>query len=155
MHIKVCLSSKSDEWETPDKLYDVLNKEFNFNLDPACRSYNQKAPNGFCIDNGIDGLKEDWWPYKSIFLNPPYGRSIYRWIKKAYEESQKGCVVVCLIPSRTDTRYWHEFCVKGEIRFIKGRLKFINRTLPSYRGNRTKLSSAPFPSAIIIFRKNN
>lgn len=80
-------------------------------------------------------------------MNPPYGKEIKLWIKKAYEESLKGCLVVCLIPARTDTLWWHNYVVNGEIRFIKGRLKFGG----NYKGS----SCAPFPSAIVIFRGVN
>lgn len=77
-------------------------------------------------------------------MNPPYGREIGKWVKKAYEESTKGCTVVALLPSRTDTRYFHDYCYQKpniEIRFIRGRLRFVGDS-----------ASAPFPSMIIIFR---
>jgi hypothetical protein len=74
-------------------------------------------------------------------MNPPYGRKIGLWVQKAYEESRGGSTIVCLLPARTDTRWWHDFCMKGEIRFIKGRLKFNDGKNP-----------APFPSAVVIFR---
>ena len=92
----------------------------------------------------IDGLKQDW--SKDIcWMNPPYGRAISRWIEKAYNEGLKGATVVCLIPSRTDTRYWHDYCMKAsEIKLIKGRLKFGNSK-----------NSAPFPSAIVVFNGKN
>ena len=76
-------------------------------------------------------------------MNPPYGRSIGQWVSKAYEASQTGATVVCLLPARTDTRWWHTYAMKGEIRFIKGRLKFGNAK-----------ANAPFPSALVIFRCN-
>jgi len=74
-------------------------------------------------------------------MNPPYGRVIGDWMRKAYEESRKGATVVCLVPARTDTRWWHDYAMKGEIRFIKGRLKFGNATV-----------NAPFPNAVVVFR---
>jgi site-specific DNA-methyltransferase (adenine-specific) len=74
-------------------------------------------------------------------MNPPYGRSIGRWMKKAWEASRSGATVVCLVPARTDTKWWHDFAMRGEIKFLKGRLKF---------GGCTK--SAPFPSAIVVFK---
>ena len=77
-------------------------------------------------------------------MNPPYGREIGKWMKKAYQESKKGIIVVCLIPSRTDTKWWHEYAMKGEIRFIKGRLYFTDQ--------HGKTGTAPFPSAIVIFK---
>ena len=142
-------SSKSDEWETPPEIYADLHKEFAFTLDPASTNQNAVCPKFFTYAD--DGLSQDWF-HDIVFLNPPYGRSIKHWIKKAYEESLKGATVVCLIPSRTDTKWWHDYCMQGTIRFIKGRLKFINRLLPSYNDNGNfKRSPAPFPSAIVIF----
>ena len=89
-----------------------------------------------------NALEQDWAPHV-CFMNPPYGRSITSWIEKAYNEALKGAVVVCLLPSRTDTRWWHNYVMKGKIHFIKGRLKFGNAK-----------NSAPFPSVIVIFDKN-
>ena len=77
----------------------------------------------------------------TCWMNPPYGREIIKWMKKAYQESLKGCTVVCLVPSRTDTIWWHDYAMKGEITFIKGRLKFGNQSNP-----------APFPSAVVVFK---
>ena len=143
-------SSKSSEWETPQNLFDSLNKEFNFVLDAAATEENAKCPKFFTKSS--NALVVDWSQYKRVFCNPPYGREIGKFVKKAYEESLKGCIVALLIPSRTDTKWFSEYCSKGEIRFIKGRLKFINRTFPSYRtdGNFI-ISPAPFPSCIVIF----
>ena len=88
----------------------------------------------------VDGLTSDWG--KRNFVNPPYGRELKKWIAKGYEEWKKGKTVVFLIPSRTDTMFWHEYCMKAtEIRFIKGRLMFDDQKNP-----------APFPSAVVIFR---
>lgn len=151
--MKVHYTSKSSEWETPDKIFTDLNQEFNFTLDPCCTENNAKCIKYFTENE--NGLLQDW-SEDTVFMNPPYGREIGMWIKKAYSESLKGATVVCLIPSRTDTSWWHEFCMRGEIRFIKGRLKFINRTLPSYNENgEFKVSPAPFPSAVVIFSDNN
>jgi hypothetical protein len=87
-----------------------------------------------------------------VFVNPPYGNAIPKWVKKSYDESLRGALVVMLVPSRTETRYWHEYCMKGEIRFIKGRIGFINRTLLNFKENeKLKITAAPFPSAIVIF----
>lgn len=119
-------SSASDNWSTPEDVYICLNYEFNFNDDP-------------CPLGGVGGLDRDWG--SCSFVNPPYSQ-IKEWCKKAYEEWQKGKTIVMLIPSRTDTKYWHDYIMKAtEIRFIKGRLKF--------GGSK---NSAPFPSAIIIFK---
>ena len=133
------MSSNSNEWTTPQTLFDELNREFNFTLDPCATNENAKCKKYFTINE--DGLIQDWDGI--VFMNPPYGREVGKWIKKVYEESQKGTTVVCLIPSRTDTAYWHDYVMRGEIRFIRGRLRFGSGT-----------GSAPFPSAIVIFRGN-
>lgn len=112
--------SKTIMWETPKLLYEELNKEFNFQVDVCATKENAKCTKYYTEE--IDGLKQDW--KGTCWMNPPYGRKIGEWIKKAYKSSLDGAIVVCLIPSRTDTKWWHEYCMKGEIRFIKGRLKF-------------------------------
>jgi phage N-6-adenine-methyltransferase len=137
MNTDVMFSSKTDDWETPQDLFDKLDQEFEFNLDVCATQDNRKCRNFYTKE--LDGLKQDW--HGVCWMNPPYGREIGKWVQKAYEESLKGSTVVCLLPSRTDTRWWHDYCMKGEVRFIKGRLKFGNSK-----------NSAPFPSAIVIFR---
>jgi hypothetical protein len=123
---KVHFSSQSDNWRTPEVFYKELDKEFHFDFDP-------------CPTNPtFDGLSIEW--KKSNFVNPPYSQ-IKAWLKKGWEEFEKGNLSVFLIPSRTDTFYWHTYCMQAtEIRFIKGRLKFSGSK-----------NSAPFPSALIIF----
>lgn len=128
-------------WETPQTFFDELNKKFNFVLDVCAVPNTAKCKEFYSPEE--DGLKQPWgidsvpgW----CWMNPPYGREIVKWMKKAYEESLKGANVVCLVPSRTDTKWWHDYAMKGEIRFIKGRLKFGNAK-----------NSAPFPSALVIF----
>lgn len=130
MNPKVHFMSLRTDWRTPKEFYAGLDKEFNFTFDP-------------CPSNPtFDGLNIDWG--NKNFCNPPYGRQIIAWIKKGYEESLKGKLVVFLLPSRTDTRWFHDFIMKAnEIRFIKGRLKFSGHK-----------NSAPFPSCIAIFRGN-
>ena len=130
-------SSKKQDYETPQELYDKLNLEFGFTLDPCSTHENAKCKTHYTISE--NGLKQNWTT-EIVFMNPPYGREIKEWVEKAYGESLKGAVVVCLLPARTDTRWWHDYCMKGEIRFIKGRLKFGSAK-----------NSAPFPSAIVIF----
>lgn len=149
---KQLLSSKSNEWETPKDLFKELNDEFSFTLDPCCTHENHTCPKYYTVED--DGLSKDWQG-NIVFMNPPYGRAIGQWMAKAYEESLKGTTVVCLIPSRTDTKYWHEYCMKAsEIRYIRGRLRFINRTFPSWRADGDfKVSPAPFPCAIVIFKE--
>ena len=153
---KALFSSASNEYETPQNLFDKLNTEFKFDCDAAAHAGNCKVGKFFAKDSVWDALKTDWLSKgKVFFLNPPYGQ-IAAFMKKAYEESLNGAIIVCLIPARTDTRYFHDYCMKShEIRFIKGRLKFTNLTL----GDK-KLTSATFPSCICIFNhkkynKNN
>jgi len=131
-------SSDDMTWETPQNLFNKLNDEFHFTLDVCALPNTAKCKEYYTPE--IDGLKQEW---KGVcWMNPPYGRQIGVWLKKAYEESLKGIMVVCLIPSRTDTKYWHDYCMKSsEIRFIKGRLKFGDGK-----------NSAPFPSMLIIIR---
>lgn len=137
---KGMFTSNSDEWETPQELFDELNEEFYFMLDPCATKENAKCESYFTKED--DGLKQEWFTH--VFMNPPYGREVGKWVKKAYEESQEGCLVVCLLPARTDTKWFHDYCLKGEIRWIKGRLKFSGMK-----------NSAPFPSMIVIFRRNS
>jgi phage N-6-adenine-methyltransferase len=140
--MNVHFSMQSNEWTTPQYLYDELNKEFGFTLDPCCSKQSAKCDNYYTKED--DGLIQDW-SKDIVFMNPPYGREIAVWIEKAYKESLRGAAVVCLIPARTDTKYWHKFIFPyAEIRFIKGRLKF--------GGNQKGSGSAPFPSAIVIFK---
>ena len=142
MNTKLMFSSNDMTFSTPQDFFDRLNEEFNFTLDPCCVKETAKCKTYFTPE--IDGLTQSWEGY-TVFMNPPYGREIGRWLKKAYEESLKGTTVVCLIPARTDTKYWHDYCMNAdEIRFVKGRLKFGNST-----------NSAPFPSAVIVFRNKS
>ena len=134
--LKVHFASSNNNWATPQRFFDKLNEEFHFELDACATSENAKCKKYYSPE--ADGLKQEW---KGIcWMNPPYGRGISRWIRKAYESARAGATVVCLVPARTDTCWWFEYCTKGEIRFIKGRLKF------GESGN-----SAPFPSAVVVF----
>ena len=135
-------SSNTDEWGTPQKLFDELNERFDFDVDVCANAENAKCRRYFSKEE--DGLKQDWTQFKTCWMNPPYGRQIGSWIEKAYEASLHGTTVVCLLPSRTDTRWFHDYCVKGDITFIKGRLKFNDGKVP-----------APFPSMIVIFRSKD
>jgi len=145
---KVLFSKANDSWETPEWLFNKLNEEFHFDMDCAATEANSKTK--LFLDQERDALSCDWGD--PSFCNPPYSK-IAAFMKKAYEEAVKGATVVCLIPSRTDTRYFHNYCMKAsEIRLIKGRLKFNNRTLPSWRADGShKLSGATFPSCVVIF----
>jgi len=147
-------SRASDEWATPDDLYATLDAEFHFRLDAAATMYNWKCER-YYGSGGVynDALVEAWVDKDGqrcpVWLNPPYSQC-REFITKAASEVQNGGVVVCLVPSRTDTRWWHDYVWDRdrnaprpgvEIRFIKGRLKFNGAT-----------NGAPFPSVIIIFR---
>ena len=129
-------SSKTCEWETPQDFFDGLNAEFRFDLDVCATHGNAKCSRYFTREE--DGLTQNWDGV--CWMNPPYGREIGQWIKKAYESAQNGATVVCLLPARTDTAWWHEYCMKGQVRFIRGRLKFGGAQ-----------NSAPFPSAVVVF----
>ena len=137
---KIHFSSKSDDWKTPVGLFNKLNTKYSFELDAAASEDNAKCLNFYTEQD--NALLKDWSKdAKSIFLNPPYGRQIHAFVKKAYEESLKGCVVVCLIPARVDTQWWYNYVRKAtKIVFLTGRLKFSNSA-----------SGAPFPSCIIVF----
>lgn len=136
-NLEPLLSSKSEDWATPDDLYNTLDDIFGFELDVAASHENAKCPRYFTKED--DALTKDW-DCSTAFCNPPYGSKIAGFMQKAYEESQKGTTVVCLVPARTDTRWWHDYAAKGSVFFLPGRLKFGNAK-----------HSAPFPSAIVIF----
>lgn len=115
-------TSKSAEWETPQDVFNALNDEFHFTLDPASTHENAKCPYHFTVEE--DGLKQSWAGQR-VFCNPPYGKALPKWIEKAAHEANNGALVVMLIPARTDTRAFHDFIYhKAEIRFLKGRIRF-------------------------------
>lgn len=137
--LKVLTSSKSMEWATPQKWFEYLNLEFKFTLDPCCTQENAKCARFYTSLE--DGLQQSW-AEERVFMNPPYGSDIGAWMKKAYQESKNGALVVCLIPARVDTLWWAETAAKAhDIRFPIGRLKFNDGK-----------DCAPFPVAIVIFR---
>jgi len=130
-------SSKTELWETPQDFFNKLNDEFGFELDVCALPENAKCRKYYTPSE--NGLLQEW---KGVcWMNPPYGRVIGEWVEKAYESAQDGATVVCLVPARTDTKWWHDYCMKGEIRFVRGRLKFGGAK-----------DNAPFPSAVVIFR---
>jgi phage N-6-adenine-methyltransferase len=132
----VHFSSATDEWATPQDLFDQLDAEFNFELDVCALDSSAKCPTYFTPQT--DGLSKDWKKFR-CWMNPPYGDVIGDWMRKASEEAAKGAVVVCLLPARVDTSWWWDYCLFGEIRFLKGRLRFGNSK-----------AGAPFPSAIVV-----
>lgn len=145
-NIDVHFSSKTNEWGTPQELFDKLDRIFSFTLDVASTHENTKCEKHFTIED--DGLSQSW-SGETFWMNPPYGREISKWVKKAYESSLiPGTAGVILVPSRTDTSWWHNYCMKGDIYFVRGRLKFVNDQL-------SKPQPAPFPSAIIKFDFEN
>ena len=136
--MSIHFSSKTDEWPTPQAFFDKINAELGpFDLDPCATPSSAKAPRFFTKDD--DGLAQSWTG--KVWMNPPYGRAIGHWMRKAYEEAKKGATVACLVPARTDTAWWHDYAAKGEVRFIRGRLRFGDAK-----------ANAPFPSALVVFR---
>lgn len=137
------------DWEIPDEFFDGLDKEFHFLIDICASKGNSKCE--LYVTEKTDALSMKNWACgaytipQAIWCNPPYGRNIGNWVKKAYEESYKDCLVVMLLPARTDTKWFHDHIYgKAEIRFIKGRLTFKGGP-----------HNAPFPSMVVIFRPNN
>ena len=144
MNTSLFFSSETDQWATPQAFFEKLNAEFHFTLDPCADEFNHKCERFFTKEQ--DGLAQDW-ANEIAFCNPPYGRETQRWVQKCYKEVHEGScpLAVMLIPARTDTRWFHEYIYeKAEIRFVKGRLKFGDSA-----------NSAPFPSMVVIFRKES
>jgi len=146
VNLDVHFSSKTQEWETPQWLFDELNAEFHFTLDPCANPENAKCARYFTKE--MDGLARSWVGH-GVFMNPPYGREIESWVYKAWSESRlfthqmESTLVVGLLPARTDTRWFHEYIYDRatEIRFLKGRLRFVGAK-----------HSAPFPSMVVIWK---
>jgi phage N-6-adenine-methyltransferase len=145
---KVHFQSSDKEWETPDDLFQPLRKEFNIVLDVCANATNTKCKAYY--DKKYNGLTASWGTVineigdgnPACWMNPPYGRGIEHWVRKAHEESLKGITTVALLPARTDTSWFHGYIHnKHEVRFLKGRIKFVDAP-----------SSAPFPSMVVIFR---
>lgn len=135
---RALLSSVDHTWETPQDLFDRLNREFRFTLDVCALPDTAKCEHYFTP--AVDGLAQPWQGV--CWMNPPYGREIVHWMCKAYESAAQGlATVVCLVPARVDTRWWWQYARHGEVRFLPGRLKFGQAA-----------NSAPFPSAVIVFR---
>jgi len=135
--LSVHFSSRTDLWATPQEFFDRLAREFAFDVDVCALPENAKCAKFYTPEE--NGLAQKWTGV--CWMNPPYGREIGQWVRKAYESAQDGATVVCLLPARTDTAWWHDYAIKGEVRFHRGRLKFGGCK-----------NSAPFPSAVVIFR---
>lgn len=154
--------AQRDDWATPPTLFAKWDREFAFTLDAAALPENAKCARYFtpraqcraCGGDGVlhgveldacrfcDGLAQSW-AGERVWLNPPYGRQIGAWIRKAWEESQKGerpALVACLVPARTCSAWWHDYAAKGEVQFIRGRIRFVGAPY-----------NAPFPSALVVF----
>lgn len=135
--------STRQDWTTPDEMYQELHSEFGFTLDAAADASNTKCP--FFFSKEDDALSQDWGQH-TVWLNPPYGdgkgNKLKDWVTKAHHASLSGATVVMLIPSRTNTIWFHDVCLaKGEVRFIKGRPKFGDAT-----------HGLPQPLCLAIFR---
>lgn len=138
MNNELMFSSKTDMWATPQEFFDRLNRVFRFDVDVCATPENAKCGSYYTPDR--NGLEQDWRGV--CWMNPPYGREIAAWVAKAYRSAKEnGATVVCLLPARVDTRWWHDYCAKGEVFFLKGRLKFGSSE-----------NSAPFPNAVVVFR---
>lgn len=153
----VMFSSASNEWSTPQDFYDAQNFVYSFTLDVCASRNNAKCSRYFtAADNGLSRS----WSGERCWMNPPYGREIRDWMEKAYTESLRGALVVCLVPARTDTAWWHDYAAKGDVTFIRGRLRFLavdgNPARPStasvIEGRHAPNNSAPFPSALVVFK---
>lgn len=163
--LDVCFSSKKHDWETPLDLFCQFNKKYNFVLDVCANKENAKCDNYISLDDSshINSLNENWLEWivkfhgdfvtnKNCWMNPPY-KNVYEWVEKAWNESlNNGLTVVCLLPARTDTKWWHEFIYNQysgkffdgvSVEFLKGRLKFVGAK-----------HAAPFPSCIVIFNRD-
>ena len=131
-------TAKSVEYETPWDVFNPINEEFGFTIDLCATHENKKVENYYTVTD--DALKQEWQGV--CWCNPPYGRELPKWITKAHQSAQNGkATVVMLIPARTNTAWWHDICMKGEIRFLRGRPKFNNGK-----------HGLPFPLALVIFR---
>lgn len=137
---RIVFSSLTCEWDTPLAIYQAMVEEFGqFDLDVCASSSNSKGKEFYSATDLFSGLAKPW--VGNVWMNPPFGKTIGKWVSRAYESGQQGARVVCLLPSRTDTKWWHDYCMKSnDIRFIKGRLKFGGA-----------IYNAPFPSVIVIF----
>lgn len=134
--MSVHFSSKTDLWATPQPFFDRLDARYHFTLDVCATADNAKCTQFYTERD--NALRLPW--HGVCWMNPPYGRTIGHWMRKAFDSFNEGATVVCLVPARTDTNWWHDYAVKGQIEFIKGRLKFGGHQ-----------NSAPFPSAVVAF----
>jgi phage N-6-adenine-methyltransferase len=150
MFDKAKFATNSVEWATPDSVFEPLAEEFDFGLDVAASLGNRKCMNYLGPDHPLpmcrDGLTVDWanaleGTDRVCWMNPPFGRALKEWVKKAHESV---VTVVALLPAKTNTNWWHDYVMKNEVRFLRGRPKFIGAK-----------HGLPFPLAVVIFRRNS
>ena len=138
MNTELMFSSATDDWATPIGFFAALDRVFRFELDVCASDTNHKCARYFTAEQ--NGLSQDW--RGTCWMNPPYGRGIGDWVKKAHDSARHhGATVVCLVPARTDTRWWQTYCRDAEVFFVPGRLKFGSAK-----------HNAPFPCAVVVFR---
>jgi len=157
----VCFSSQTEEWATPPDFFARMAAQYGpFDLDVSATPENAKCARFFTRDD--NGLAQPWAPAR-CWMNPPYGRDMGKWVRKAYEESQRGALVVCLVPARTDVAWWHDWAMhKAEITLLRGRMKFhtwrgelLDNPCKSVRESRhAPTNHAPFATAVLVYRPN-
>lgn len=131
--------SANCDWSTPQSLFDELDAEFGFTFDLCANHENAKCHRYFTKET--DALAQSWLPGEVYWMNPPYGHGIGVWVERAYHASQRGATVVCLLPASVSTAWFHDYCQRGEVRFVRGRVKFGGAPW-----------TAPFPSMVVVFR---
>ena len=136
-NVAAMMASGRDDWETPPGIFEPLHAEFGFTLDVCASAESAKCADYFTLDD--DALSRPW--IGVCWMNPPYGKQIGAWMRHAWHAAQAGATVVCLVPARTDAHWWHDYAMQGEVRFVRGRIRFMGAP-----------HNAPFPSAIIVFR---
>lgn len=143
MKTETLFSSVNMEWETPPELFRRLDEQYHFTLDVAATAENALCERYYTKET--DGLSQSWQTDGAVWCNPPYGRSVAKWVRKAFYESQGGQTIVMLIPARVDTAWFHDYVYhKATIRFIRGRLKY------GLNGISAK-NPAAFPAMIVIY----
>lgn len=134
---RALFSSDRTDWETPPELFATLNEIYHFDLDVCATAENAKCARFFSPQE--NGLTQEW--RGMCWMNPPYGREIAKWVSKAWLAGQAGTTVVCLLPARTDAKWWHLYVMDATyIAFMPGRIRFVGAQ-----------AGAPFPSAVVIF----
>ncbi len=146
-------SSNNMNWCTPQDFFEELNQEYHFELDAAATDKSAKCSKYYTPAD--DGLSQPWTTTGgAIFCNPPYGRNVKHWVKKAYEESKTGITIVLLIPARTDTTWFHDYIYgKADIKFIKGRLTFTDEDGNPSVDKKGRRMPAPFPSMVVTYNR--